>query len=314
MNIIEKLKKAELKGRGGACFPTYIKWESVLKAEAPQKYIICNGAEGELDLRIDRYILENFKEDVINGIRIALKTIPNSSAYMYLNKDYYTLFKDDLECEDITLIEGENKYIAGEETALINYIEGKGSFPRRKPPYVSEKGLFNMPTLVNNVETFYYISKIQKGEYNNERFYMIIGKNVKQGIYELKEGMTIKEILKVVDIDFPFYVQAGGVLGEILKEDELERPLLCAGIIRVISYDEDPYEVMKTWAHFLTNGNCDKCTPCREGACEIYRMIYKKNIDFERIKKVFSDLEQISFCSLGRSIPNSFKGMIEKIL
>ncbi|MDD4664857.1 MAG: NADH dehydrogenase FAD-containing subunit, partial [Candidatus Pacebacteria bacterium] len=146
MNIIEKLKKAELKGRGGACFPTYIKWESVLKAEAPQKYIICNGAEGELDLRIDRYILENFKEDVINGIRIALKTIPNSSAYMYLNKDYYTLFKDDLECEDITLIEGENKYIAGEETALINYIEGKGSFPRRKPPYVSEKGLFNMPT------------------------------------------------------------------------------------------------------------------------------------------------------------------------
>ncbi|MFA7141678.1 MAG: NADH-ubiquinone oxidoreductase-F iron-sulfur binding region domain-containing protein [Candidatus Paceibacterota bacterium] len=311
MNIIDKLKKANLKGRGGACFPTYLKWESVLNAKAFKKYIICNAAEAELDFKKDKYILEHFLEDVLNGIKIALKTIPKSSAFIYLNKNYYPIFKERIKEEKITLIEGDNKYIGGEETALINFIEEKIAIPKKKPPYVSEKGLFNMPTLVNNVETFYYTSKIEKGEYQNERFYMVLGKGIDDHILELKSNTTIREILKEVKIPFPYYIQAGGVLGEILEEKDFDRVLECTGLMRVIAYSEDPYLVMEEWAEFLTNGNCDKCTPCREGTHRILEMVRKREI--EKLEELFLALEKTSFCALGKGIPIPFRSLIKKI-
>ena len=316
-DIIQKLKIADLRGRGGAGFPTYLKWESVLKTNAPKKYIICNAAEGELDLKKDKYILEHYSKDVISGIKIALKAIDNSSAYIYLNKEYYSLFKDKLKDENIVLIEEDNGYIGGEESALINFIEGKRAEPRKKPPFVSEKGLFNMPTLVNNVETFYYVSKIEKGEYDNERFYMIMGEKIKGGIYELKEGMTIREILKNTKnyLDRPFYVQAGGgACGEIMTEDEFDKPVLGEGFIRVISYEEDPYSLMERWAEFLVNGNCDKCTPCREGTYRILEMIKKRKLDIDKLEEIFLTLEKTSFCALGKGTPIPFRSLIKKVI
>ncbi|MDD4661724.1 MAG: NADH-ubiquinone oxidoreductase-F iron-sulfur binding region domain-containing protein [Candidatus Pacebacteria bacterium] len=315
MNIIEKLKLAELKGRGGAGFPTYLKWESVLNAKAPKKYIICNAAEGELDLKKDKYILENYLKDVLFGIEIALKTIDNSLAYLYLNKEYYSLIKNKIDNPKIILIEEDNGYIGGEESTAINVIEGKAPEPRKRPPYVSEKGLFGMPTLVNNVETFYYVSKIEKGEYDKERFYMIVGENIKGGVYELKEDMTIREILKQTNnyLEEPFYVQSGGgSCGEILVEEEFDKPVCGEGFIRVISYKEDPYKIMEKWATFLMEGNCDKCTPCREGTYRILEMVQNKNL--KGMEEIFSVLEKTSFCALGRGIPTSFRSLINKVI
>ncbi|HOI59688.1 MAG TPA: NADH-ubiquinone oxidoreductase-F iron-sulfur binding region domain-containing protein [Candidatus Pacearchaeota archaeon] len=320
-NIIEKLKLANLRGRGGAGFPTYLKWESVLEADVPKKYIICNAAEGELDLKKDKYILENFLEDVILGIDVALKTINNSSAFIYLNKEYYSLFKnkllDVIKDLDITLIEEDNGYIGGEESVAINYIEGKIAEPRKRPPFVSEKGLYNMPTLVNNVETFYYVSKINKGEYDNERFYMIMGDKVEGGVYELKEGMTIREILKNTNnyLETSFYVQAGGgAVGEIMTEEEFDKPIVGEGFVRVISYEEDPYELMERWAEFLENGNCDKCTPCREGTYRILEMVKKRKLDLKVLEEIFLAQEKTSFCALGKGIPTPFRSLINKVI
>ena len=315
MNIIEKLKKAELKGRGGAGFPTYLKWESVLKEKSDLKYIICNAAEGELDLKKDKYILENYLDEVLNGIKIALETIDNSLAYIYLNKEYYSLIKDKVRDPKIILIQEEGGYIGGEETVVINVIEGKNPEPRKRPPFVSQKGLFQKPTLVNNVETFYYVSKIEKGEYNQERFYMLVGESIKGGVYELKEKMTIREILKETNNypKEPFYVQAGGgVCGEIFLEEEFDQEIIGEGFIRVITYNEDPFKIMERWAEFLNSQNCDKCTPCREGIYRILEMV--KNRNLKGIEDIFLALEKTSFCALGRGAPTSFRSLINKVI
>jgi len=317
-DIIQKLKEANLRGRGGAGFPTYLKWESVLNSKAPKKYIICNAAEGELDLAKDKYILENYFKEVISGIQIALETIDNSFAYIYLNKKYSSLvdFKL-LESLNITLIEEDTGYIGGEESSAINFIEGKNPEPRKRPPFVSEKGLFNMPTLVNNVETFYYISRIAKNDYRGERFYMIVGEKIKGGVYELKEGMSIREILKTTNnyLDVPFYAQVGGgAVGEILIEKEFDNLVSGEGFIRVISYEEDPYELMEKWAEFLVNGNCDKCTSCREGTYRILEMIKTRKLDLKVLDEIFLTLEKTSFCALGKSIPTPFRSLINKVI
>jgi len=289
-----------------------------LKNNSPKKYIVCNAAEGELDLAKDKYILENYFEEVISGIKIALETIDNSSAYIYLNKKYSSLVdKKIIKDLDITIIEEDTGYIGGEESSAINFIEGKNAEPRKRPPFVSEKGLFGYPTLVNNVETFYCISKINKGEYIKNRFYMIVGKNIQGGIYELKEGMTIEEILKETNnyLDSPFYVQAGGgAVGEIMIKEEFNKPVIGEGFIRVVSYSEDPYELMQRWAEFLVNGNCDKCTPCREGTYRILEMIKKRKLDVKELEDLFLVLEKTSFCALGKGIPVPFKSLINKVI
>lgn len=321
IDVIQKLKESNLKGRGGAGFPVYLKWKSVLDKKASKKYIVCNAAEGELDLKKDKYILENYLKEVVSGIKIALDTIDNSSAYIYLNKEYYDLFKADLlkltKKMDISLVSEDLGYIGGEESVALNVIEGKMGRPRKKPPFVSEKGLYGFPTLVNNVETFYYISKIFKEEYDNERFYAVLGKNVKGGIFELKEDMTIEEILKETDnyLDIPFYVQSGGgATGEIVTKEEFNKPVLGEGFIRVVSYKEDPYELMQRWAEFLVGGNCDRCTPCREGTYRILEMVKRRELNFKELEDIFFVLEKTSFCALGKNTSTSFKSLINKVI
>ena len=199
-NIITKLKENNLLGRGGASFPTSIKWKTVKKAKAKKKYIICNGAEGEPNLFKDGFILQNYPKEVIEGIKIALKTIDHSSAYIYLRKDYYRKFKRKLEKLikglPITLFKKTGDYLAGEETSVFEAIEGERPEPRIKPPFPSQSGLWGYPTLINNVETFYCVAKIAKGKYKGTCFYSISGDIKNKGVYELPENYSISQILK----------------------------------------------------------------------------------------------------------------------
>ena len=322
MEIITKLKKSNLLGRGGASFPTGLKWEAVKKEKADKKYIICNASEGEPGVFKDKLILENYPKELINGIKIALKTINNSSAYIYLNKKYYPKFKKELEKLikglPIVLFEKPDNYICGEETTILNVIEGKRQEPRIKPPYPTQIGLFGYPTLVNNVETFYYVSKIDKNRYKGTRFYSISGDVEREKVYELPENLSIREILKTTNNypDFDFFVQAGGgACGEILLPKELNQPVKGAGSIIVYSKEKtDPFSLMQKWADFFINGNCDKCVPCREGIYRINEMIKKKKIKKKTIKDIFFVLEDTSFCPLGKMAQVPFKSLINKIL
>ena len=321
-DIINKLKKEKLKGRSGSGFPTGLKWETVKKARAKKKYIVCNASEGELGVTKDSFILNKYPEEVIVGIKVALKTIDNSSAFIYLRKDYYEKFKNKLKSligsSSITLVKKHGGYIAGEETSVCEGIEGKRPEPRLKPPYPVISGINGCPTLVNNVETFYCVAKIAKGEYKKTRFYTISGDIKNKGVFELPESWTIQRILiETKNLpDFDFFVKAGGgACGEILLPKELNK--IVSGIGSIIVYNRQKANfipLMKEWADFFHKGNCDKCVPCREGVYRIKEMMKKGRVDKKLLDDLFFVLENTSFCGLGKIAPRPFKGTISKLM
>lgn len=323
-NIIDKLKSENLLGRGGAGFPAGLKWEAVKNANPSaggKKYVICNASEGELHGYKDKFILDNYPEEIINGIKIAIEEIKAEKAYIYLNKNYYPKLRGKLERLSeklpIVLFKKTGGYIAGEETTLLNAIEGKLEQPRLKPPYPTEKGLFGCPTLINNVETFYYVSKISQDKYKHTRFFSISGYAYNKGVYELPEICTVKQVLEKTK-NWPqndFFVQVGGgACGEILLSNELDRPVCGAGIIVIFDLKRtDLLSLMKTWANFFFEGNCDKCVPCREGGYRIKEMVENRKIDREKLEEIFFAMEESSFCPMGRMSVTPFKTLISKL-
>ncbi|MDD5146134.1 MAG: NADH-ubiquinone oxidoreductase-F iron-sulfur binding region domain-containing protein [Candidatus Pacebacteria bacterium] len=319
--IIAKLKQKGLTGRGGAGFPTWQKWEAVKNIQADKRYIVCNASEGEPFILKDKYILENYPEEVIYGLKIALKAIPKSEAIIYLNEFYYQQFKNKLEkliaASPITLFSKPGGYLKGEETTLLNIIEGEKAEPRVKPPYPTEKGLWGKPTLINNVETFYWISKIAKNEYQGHRFYSIEGEVKNRGVFELPETYTIKQILEQTGNypNFSFFLQVGGgASGAIMTPNELDQPIKGAGAILVFNkQNTDPLQLMAGWAEFFIRENCDQCTPCREGVYRLKEALAKGEIKKEAIDEVLLALEKTSFCPLGKSISTPFKTALQKL-
>ena len=321
-NIIAKLKKSGLVGRSGSCFPTGLKWEMVKKAKADKKYIVCNASEGEPKNEKDKFILEKYPAEVVEGVKIALETIDNSSAYIYLRKDYYQKFKKKLEKLSnglsIEFVKKIGGYLSGEETVLCNVIEGKKPEPKIKPPFPVESGIFGYPTLVCNVETFYSVSKIAKGEYKNTRFYTIAGDVKNPGVFEFFEKMSINQILKNTGNypGFDFFAQVGGgASGEILLPRELNQSVKGAGVIIIFdSKKTDNWKLMKQWADFFLAANCDKCVPCREGVYRISKMIEEKKIDKKLFEDILFVMRETSFCSLGKCAVIPFESLIKKIL
>jgi len=322
MDIIAKLKEADLKGRGGAGFPVYMKWDLAEKAKGDTKYVICNASEGEPNVFKDGYILENHINDLIEGMDVAMRTIGAQKGYIYINKDYYKKLKTRIENaignKNIVLFKKTAGYIGGEETAICEVIEGRRAQPRKKPPFLTDSGLFGCPTLMNNVETFYYVSKIIKGEYKKTRLYSVNGDVKKRGVFELPVDMSVEKILKETGNypNFEFFVQVGGgASGEIFLPNELDKPASGAGSITVFNKKKtDIWALMKHWAEFLHTQNCDKCTPCREGAFRILEMVKHKKLDEVLLDDLFFVLRETSFCALGRGIPTPFKSLIEKVL
>ncbi|MDD4409813.1 MAG: NADH-ubiquinone oxidoreductase-F iron-sulfur binding region domain-containing protein [Candidatus Pacebacteria bacterium] len=320
-NLIDKIKAAGLRGRGGGGFSVYQKWKSVIDTPSDKKYVICNGAEGEPEGFKDGYILDNHLEDVMNGISLAMKEIGAEKAYLYLRKDYYEKYQKAIGSYPIEAPLGlirkpDIGYIGGEETIICQVIEEQNLFPRKKPPYLSEKGLFGQPTLINNVETFYYVSKISKDEYAGERFYSISGDIDNPGVYELKEDDTIIEVLKHTGNypDFDFFAQVGGISGEIFLPSEMDKPLDGAGFINVYnSINVDHYSFLERLSQFFHEGNCDKCTPCSGGFYLINEMCKKKQIDFNKLEDILLSLKVSSFCALGKNAYLPFETFINKI-
>ena len=317
---IKNLEKYNLTGRGGASFPVWLKWNEVRSARSEKKYIICNAAEGEPAVFKDGYILENYPDEVINGIKIALKTITNSSAVIYLRKDYYKKFKIKLKQligkSPIELRKKTGGYLCGEETTILESLEGEREEPRNKPPYPSESGLFGYPTLINNVETFFCVSKIAKGDYRNTRFYSISGDVINPGVYELPENWSIKKILTKTD-NFPelnFFVQINGAGGEIFSNKELSKTVSGSGAILVYNFKKTkPINLINRWINFFYNENCGKCVPCREGILRLKEMVAEKKPNFDTINDILFALKETSYCALGRSVPIPIESLIKKI-
>jgi NADH:ubiquinone oxidoreductase subunit F (NADH-binding) len=320
--IIEKLKESGLKGRGGGGFPVGLKWELAKKAKGNIKYVICNASEGEPNVFKDGYILRNYLNEVIDGIDIAMKIISAETGYIYINSEYYKEMKESIETaigqRKIIIFEKIAKYIGGEETAICETIEGKRTEPRKKPPFLTDSGLFNCPTIMNNVETFYYVSKVAHNKHEKKRFYSVNGDVENPGVYELPEEMTIFEVLKKTGNypSFDFFAQiGGGASGEIMIMEELNKPVTGAGSITIYNKKKtNVFALMERWAEFFHLGNCDKCVPCREGAYRLYEMVKTKKLDYDVLDELFLSLRESSFCALGRGIPVPFISLIEKVI
>lgn len=318
-NIIDKIKESKLLGRSGSMYPVFMKWETVKNTDSDEKYVVCNGAEGEMETFKDYYLLKNHPEVVVDGVKIALQELEATKALIYLKKNYFDEFRFDLEKlinGKIEIVEKKGGYIAGEETAVIESIEGNPPEPRIKPPFPTKVGLWGKPTLVNNLETFYFISKINSDDYHNTRFFSVAGDAPNKGVFEFNENITIKELLEKTNNtpSFDYFLQVGGgSSGKILTPKETDVSFNCLGSVIIYNKETtDPFLLLKKWVDFFLEGNCDKCTPCREGLFRIKEMIEKK--DFKEIDDLFFVMKKTSLCPLGEAAILPFSTLLRKII
>lgn len=336
IDILKKISSAGLVGRGGASFPTAQKWAAVKDALKTKKigYIIVNGAEGEPGVRKDGYIIANYPEEVISGVQLAdqfLGSAKIKKIYFFLNHDYYKKYGPGLKKVlaskkyrslalklEFFLKPLNLTYICGEETALLNLIEGKKIQPRLKPPYPTISGLHGHPTLINNTETFYNVGRLAHDKYEEDRFYTITGAVKRRGVYRLPINLTIEEVLRQTDNypSQPFFVQAGGeASGEVFNSDQLDQPVEGAGSIMVYeSENTNRRRLLKYWLKFYHEQSCGQCTPCREGTYRLWELINRKEIDYKLFWEIVSAMEETSFCGLGSSLPRPLKSYFNNIV
>jgi NADH:ubiquinone oxidoreductase subunit F (NADH-binding) len=322
-NIIKKLNDSGLTGRGGGCFPTGKKWQIVKETKSAEKYVICNGSEGEPGVLKDYHILSNFSEEVINGIKSAIDFLSAKEAFIYLKPKYLKeldpkLKKHSEEKIKIVTKPSQAGYIGGEETAVINALEGKRIEPRLRPPFPTTNGYQGKPTLINNVETFYCVSQILDGKYDRKRFYTINGDCLGTGVFVYNESETIEDILRETNNypKFDFFVQVGGDgSGEVLNSKQLKREVGGSGSITVMSLiKHQPLELIKKWVEFFTHESCGQCTPCREGTYRIREILSEKKPNWEMVAQILDTLRDTSFCGLGCAVPIPIRSYVENIL
>jgi len=312
MDILEKIKQANLVGRGGGGFPVAVKWAMVKNAIGEKKFVVGNAAEGEPGLVKDGYILERHADKVIDGLKIAINFLGAEKGYLYLNHAYNKKLSKKLNALlkdsqiEIFVKPIKSGYIGGEESAVLNAIEGGRVEPRLKPPFSATRGLWGFPTLVNNVETYYNVSLVNSGHYENKRFYDIAGDCPNEEVYELPESWTIEKVLKQTKNypKFPFFVLVGGDMsGEALNSRQLKRPAAGTGSITVHSLAKSDYrKIIKDWLDFYAAESCGQCTPCREGAYRLREAFLGEKTDWALFNNLLDNLAETSLCALGSSV------------
>lgn len=322
-NVLEKIEKSKLTGRGGAAFPVALKWKMVKDAKAERKYVVCNASEGEPGVKKDGHIFEHFAPELIDGMKVAIRFLGACKGYIYINDKYYDQYNIQLRrLIDDFPIEVFRKphiggYVGGTETSLLNAIEGEKIEPRLRPPFPVTSGLWGYPTLVNNVETFYHVALVMAEQYKGKRFYTINGDCHWQGVYEYSECDTIENILKETGNypDFDFFVQVGGdASGEVLNSSQLKREVGGAGSITIHSLQKHkPLELMQYWADFFKAESCGQCTPCREGTYRLSLLLKHPNPKWQVITDILDNLSVTSFCGLGRAVKLPFSTYIKNV-
>jgi len=356
-DIIEEVKKSGLRGRGGGGFPTGRKWEATKIADGKQKYIICNGDEGDPGAYMDRSILEGNPQSVIEGMIIGAFAVGSNQGYIYVRdeypiavehftialnqaKKYGFLGKNILGSEfdfDIVIYQGGGAFVCGESSALIQSLEGKIGEPRAKHIHATEQGLWNCPTVLNNVETWANIpiiinkgaewySSIGTEKSKGTKIFSLVGKINNTGLVEVPMGMTIQEIVFDIGGGIPNKkkfkaIQTGGPSGGCIPAslktmpidfDELSRAGSMMGSGGMIVMDENTcmVDVARYFIEFNLAESCGKCTSCREGNARMLEIL-EKICDGRGTKESLVLLEELSeyikdtsLCGLGKTAPN----------
>ncbi len=316
--LIDKIKKASLIGRSGSRFPVWKKWDSIA-GKTGVKYLICNAAESEPGVFKDKHIIQHKIEKAVRGVVLTMKALEIDEGFFYLKKDYEKVFgkkiKNLIRGKSVSLKIKESRYVAGEEMAAINSIEGNRPEPKIKPPYPIEEGLWNKPTLIHNLETFYAIAEIDEGSYGGEKFYCISGKVANEGVFKLDVNLSLKNLLKETNNypNFDFLIQVGGGLGGVfVSQDNLDQKCNRLASIKVFEKQKfKPKEKVRSISQLLMHGNCDKCTPCREGVFRINEMLKSGYYDQKVLEELILSLKNSSYCPLGKVAGEVFNSLIQ---
>jgi NADH:ubiquinone oxidoreductase subunit F (NADH-binding) len=322
MDLLKKIKKHDLKGRGGANFSVFKKWELVLKAKGKDKYLVINGAEGEPGVRKDEYIIKNYTKELISGIELISAYIKAKKSIIFLNHDYKKYskkIKSHIKNDNIVIVyKPQNAgYIAGEESTILNILEGKRSEPRSRPPFPGESGYKDSPTLIHNIETIYNIYLLSIDKYKENRFYTINGEVKNPGVYYLPVNYTIARILEETNNlpVFKFFVQHGGqASGEIINSSQLTKQASGCGAITIYSYKNTNHlDLIKRLVDFYFKSSCGKCTPCREGTYRLKQMLSGEKMNWPHFLELIDNLENSSFCALGSSLAIPVKSYLKNV-
>jgi len=334
--IVDEVKRSGLTGRGGAGFSCGLKWELAMNAKGRQKYLICNADEGEVGAFKDKYILSHDPFGLIEGMCIAGLAIGARQAYIYLRSEYHALnsllssaveqarSRGYLKETDIKVFEGAGAYVCGEESALMNSIEGQRGESRYKPPYPPTRGLWNIPTIINNVETLMNIphiinngaawfSAMGTGRSKGTKVFSVSGDVGKPGVYELEMGSPLKEL--VVDLAGAGEIKAiqvGGATGNIIPGYMIDTPLshetfLGSGAVVVFNSSRDIIDIVYSDMRFLNEESCGKCTPCREGTEVMLEILGRlqqgdgRERDINTLEELARVMAAASLCGLGQA-------------
>ena len=357
IEVVEEIKASGLRGRGGAGFPTGIKWESASQTPPGQKYVVCNADEGDPGAFMDRSILEGNPHSVLEAMAICGYAIGSDTGYIYIRAEYPLAIKRlkiaISQAEDagllgnnilgsnfnfkIELKYGAGAFVCGEETALINSIEGKRGEPRMKTYIPSKRGLWNSPTCLNNVETFVNIPAIINNgaswfrKYGTEdspgtKVFALGGKINNTGLVEVPMGTTLREIIYEIGGGIPNgrkfkAVQTGGPSGGCITSNNLDTPIdfkslssigsmMGSGGMLVLDDSDCMVDICKFFLEFTVDESCGKCTPCRIGNKRLLELLTKITDgkatlkDLDNLKELATTIKNTSLCGLGKCAPN----------
>jgi bidirectional [NiFe] hydrogenase diaphorase subunit len=355
--VVESMVKSGLRGRGGAGFPTGIKWGTVAKTQSPQKYVICNADEGDPGAFMDRSVLESDPHSVLEGMAIAAYAVGANQGFIYVRAEYplaikrlQTAIKQAKQHGllgsgifespfnfNIDIRIGAGAFVCGEETALMASVEGKRGTPRPRPPFPAESGLWDCPTLINNVETFANVPPIlRKGaewfagigteKSKGTKVFALAGKITNTGLIEVPMGTPLRQIVEEMGGGAPDggkikAVQTGGPSGGCIPAEALDTPvdyeslgklgsIMGSGGMIVMDETTRMVDVARYFMEFCVDESCGKCIPCRAGTVQMLHLLEKilsrkaTARDLAKLEELCDMVKNTSLCGLGQTAPN----------
>jgi [NiFe] hydrogenase diaphorase moiety large subunit len=346
--IIQQVLASGLKGRGGAGFPTGLKWKYAAVEKSPEKYVVCNADEGEPGTFKDREILDRVSYKVYGGMAIAARAIGAREGIVYLRGEYKFLLPQlmkELESFHKIIKEigydfrirycmGSGAYICGEESALFESIQGDRGEPRNKPPYPTTSGVFYKPTSINNVETLVTVMMIIKHgaeaftqlgtkDSRGSKVFSVSGDTPTPGIFELELGMSVLQFVNEFGDGDTKAVQVGGASGFCVPRKKFADTIIgfegvpTGGSMKLFNSSRSMYNVLHNYLDFFAEESCGQCTPCRVGCQQLLKGVEKvkkgeaKSIYLNELVKLADTMKVASKCGLGQSVGNAFRTIVE---
>lgn len=345
--VLASIESSGLRGRGGAGFKTALKWRLCAQAQADERYVVCNADEGEPGTFKDRVLLQSWADELLEGMTICAGIIGSRKGLIYLRGEYRYLLDhlntllqqrrdDSLLGEnilgrpgfsfDVEIHLGAGAYICGEESALIESLEGRRGIPRKRPPFPVTEGYLGKPTVVNNVETFIAAAQIAvhggswyrsrgTAESSGTKLFSISGDCRRPGIYEYPFGVTIDTVLQDCGAEHAQAVQVAGAAGRMIPASQFNRTIshediATGGSFMIFNETRDMLAVAQNFNRFFIHESCGFCTPCRVGNTLLGKLVDKllrgraSRYDIEEMRSIAELMRATSFCGLGTTAPN----------